>query len=206
MDTLPLVIANGWGCGVSCYAVVLIAGLVGRTGAADTPDVLQRTDVLAAAGVLLAVEFVVDKISYVDSVWDSVHTVVRPLVAGAVGIAIAGDASGAEQVLAATGTGGTALASHLEKSGIRLGVNASPEPVTNATVSLAEDGILATVVLLAWQHPWVAAALALVLLVTGAALVVVLVRRARRGWSRFRGWLDRVASGGGEPSAGSPQS
>ena len=208
MDTLPLVIANGWGCGISCYAVVLIAGVVGRTGAAETPEVLQRTDVLVVAGILLVVEFVADKISYVDSVWDSVHTVVRPLVAGAVGLAIVGDASGAEQVLAATGTGGTALASHLEKSGIRLGVNASPEPVTNAAVSLGEDGILAVVVLLAWQHPWVAAAIALVLLVTGAALAMFLVRRARRGWTRFRGWLGRVAGGGlpagGDRSPGQP--
>jgi hypothetical protein len=202
MDTLPLAIANGWGCGISCYAVVVITGLVGRTGAADTPAVLQRTDVLAAAAVLLAIELVADKIPYVDSVWDSAHTVVRPLVAGAVGVAIAGDSSGAEQLLAATGTGGTALASHVEKAGIRLGVNASPEPITNAAVSLAEDGILATVVLLAWQHPWVAAAIALVLLVTGAALAVFLVRRARRGWSRFRGWLGRVAGGADDGGGG----
>jgi len=90
MDTLPLAIANGWGCGISCYAVVLITGLVGRSGAADTPEVLQRTDVLVAAAVLLAIEFVADKVPYVDSVWDSVHTVVRPAIAAGVGALVAG--------------------------------------------------------------------------------------------------------------------
>lgn len=93
METLPLAIANGWGCGISAYAVVLITGLVGRSGVADTPEALQRTDVLVAAAVLLAIEFVADKIPYVDSAWDSVHTVVRPAIGGVIGALLAGDAS-----------------------------------------------------------------------------------------------------------------
>jgi hypothetical protein len=189
MDTVPLAIANGWGCGISCYAVVLISGLVGRFGAADTPEALQRTDVLVAAGLLLALEFVTDKIPYLDSLWDSVHTVVRPAVGAGVGALIAADLSGIEQIVAASGTGGMALASHLAKGGIRLGVNASPEPVTNVAVSLSEDGAVATVTLLAWEHPWIAATIALVLLVAGVALAVYLVRRVRRGWRRLVDWL-----------------
>ena len=189
MDTLPLAVANGWGCGISCYAVVLITGLVGRSGAADTPEALQRTDVLVVAGVLLAVEFVADKIPYVDSAWDSVHTVVRPAVAAGVGALLVGDGSGLDQVAAAAGTGATALGSHLAKGGIRLGVNASPEPVSNVVVSLGEDGAVATVTLLAWQYPWVAAGIAVVLLVAGTALAVFLVRRVRRGWAGVKRWL-----------------
>jgi Domain of unknown function (DUF4126) len=189
MDTLPLAVANGWGCGISCYAVVLITGLVGRSGAADTPEALQRTDVLVVAGILLAIEFVADKIPYVDSVWDSVHTVVRPAVGAAVGALLVGDGSGLDQVAAAAGTGATALGSHLAKGGIRLGVNASPEPVSNVVVSLGEDGAVATVTLLAWQYPWVAAGIAVVLLVAGAALAVFLVRRVRRGWAGVKRWL-----------------
>ena len=202
MDTLPLAIANGWGCGISCYAVVLITGLVGRSGAAETPEALQRTDVLVVAGVLLVIEFVADKIPYVDSVWDSVHTVVRPAVGAAVGAVLVTDGSGLEQVVVATGTGATALGSHLEKGGIRLGVNASPEPVSNAVVSLGEDGAVATVTLLAWQHPWVAAGIAVLLLVSGAALAVFLVRRVRRGWARVRRWMEGPAgdAGPGEPT------
>ena len=102
------------------------------------------------AAVLLAIEFVADKIPYVDSVWDSVHTIVRPVVAAGVGALIATDTSGLEQVVAAAGTGAMALA---------------------------------------WQYPWVAAGIALVLLVAGVSLAVFLVRRVRRGWARFRGWL-----------------
>jgi Domain of unknown function (DUF4126) len=216
MDTLPLAIANGWGCGISCYAVVLIAGLVGRSGAAETPELLQRTDVLVASGVLLAIEFVADKIPYVDSAWDGVHTVVRPVVGAGVGALLAGEAvgsTGLEEVVAAAGTGGTALASHLAKGGIRLGVNASPEPVTNVGVSLGEDGAVAGVTLLAWQHPWIAAAIALVLLVAGVAVAVVLVRYVRRGRERMRRWLappaddppDPPAAASGDPPAGMGQ-
>jgi hypothetical protein len=186
MDTLPLAIANGWGCGISAYAVVLITGLVGRSGAAETPEALQRTDVLVLTGVLLAVEFVADKIPYVDSAWDSVHTVVRPAIAVVVGALIAGDTSTVEQVFAASGTGALALASHLAKGGIRLAVNASPEPVTNVAASLSEDGAVAGVTLLAWQYPWIAAGIALVLLVAGVSLAVFLVRRVRRGLARLR--------------------
>ena len=196
METLPLAISNGWGCGISAYAVVLITGLVGRSGVADTPEALQRVDVLVAAAVLLAIEFVADKIPYVDSAWDSVHTVVRPAIGGVVGALLAGEASTLGQAVAATGTGGMALASHLAKGGIRLAVNASPEPVTNVVASLAEDGAVTGVILLAWQHPWIAAAIALVLLVAGASLAVFLVRRVRRGLARLRGGRSRPSDAG----------
>ena len=197
METLPLAIANGWGCGISAYAVVLITGLVGRSGVADTPEVLQRTDVLVAASVLLVIEFVADKIPYVDSAWDSVHTFVRPAIGGVLGALLAGDASTLGQAVAAVGTGGIALSSHLAKGGIRLAVNASPEPVTNVVASLTEDGAVAGVTLLAWEHPWPAAIIALVLLVTGASLAVFLVSRLRRGLTALQG--GRVRRPGDRP-------
>jgi hypothetical protein len=197
METLPLAIANGWGCGISAYAVILITGLVGRSGVADTPEVLQRTDVLVAAGVLLVIEFVADKIPYVDSAWDSVHTFVRPAIGGVIGALLAGDASSLGQAVAAVGTGGIALSSHLAKGGIRLAVNASPEPVTNVLASLTEDGAVAGVTLLAWEHPWLAAIIALVLLVTGASLAVFLVSRLRRGLTALQG--GRVRRPGDRP-------
>jgi hypothetical protein len=197
METLPLAIANGWGCGISAYAVVLITGLVGRSGVADTPEVLQRTDVLVAAGVLLVIEFVTDKIPYADSAWDSVHTFVRPAIGGVIGALLAGDASTLGQAVAAVGTGGIALSSHLAKGGIRLAVNASPEPVTNVVASLTEDGAVAGVTLLAWEHPWLAAGIALVLLVAGASLAVFLVSRLRRGLTALQG--GRVRRPGDRP-------
>src|SRR4051794_21689600 len=102
MDTLPLAFANGWASGLSAYATLFIAGMLGRAGIADTPAALQRTDVLAVVGLLVALEFVTDKIPYVDSIWDSVHTVVRPVIAGVLGALIAGDAGTLEQAIAVT--------------------------------------------------------------------------------------------------------
>src|SRR5215207_3545883 len=181
METLPLAIANGWASGISAYAVVLIAGVLGRTGVADTPAALQRTDVLVFVGVLLVIEFFADKIPYVDSLWDSVHTVVRPTIAAILGVLIAGDASTLDQAIAATGSSVTALLSHLAKGGLRLAVNTSPEPATNIGTSLAEDGAVIGMVLLAWQEPWVAAILALLLLALGLGLAIFLIKRIRRG-------------------------
>ena len=185
MDTLPLAIANGWASGISAYAVVLIAGLLGRTGLADTPAALQRTDVLIFVGGLLAIEFVADKIPYVDSLWDSVHTVIRPTIAAVIGVLIAGDASTLDQALAGTGSSVTALLSPLAKGGLRLAVNTSPEPATNVGTSLAEDGAVVGVTLLAWQFPWAAAVIALVLLAAGLGLAAFLLRRILR-------WLQPV--------------
>jgi hypothetical protein len=187
MDTLPLAIANGWASGLSAYGVVFLVGLMGRTGLADTPTALQRTDVLIFVGVLLAIEFVADKIPYVDSLWDSIHTVVRPTIAAILGVLIAGDASTLDQALAGTTSSVTALLSHLAKGGLRLAVNTSPEPVTNVGTSLAEDGAVVGMTLFAWQFPWAAAVIALVLLVLGLIVAFFLLSRIRRGLARLRG-------------------
>jgi uncharacterized protein DUF4126 len=198
---LPLVLSNGWAAGVNAYAVVLILGLAGRLGLADAPDPLMRTDVLVAAGGLYAVEFVTDKIPYVDSMWDAVHTAIRPTIAAALGALLAGDADTLTQALAAAGAGGTALASHAVKGGLRLGINTSPEPVTNITASLLEDILVAVVVVLALSYPWVALALAAALLAGGLVLVFRLLRRVRR--RRWRWPLARQlyeTSSSSEPS------
>ena len=186
MDTLPLSIANGWASGISAYGVLLIAGVLGRIGYADTPHALQRTDVMIFVGVLLAFEFVADKIPYVDSVWDSVHTVIRPTIAAILGVLIANDASTLDQAVAASSSSITALLSHVAKGGFRLAINTSPEPVTNIGTSFAEDGAVVGVTLLAWQLPWVAASIALTLLVIGLVTVYFLLSRIRRGLARLR--------------------
>lgn len=186
MDTLPLSIANGWASGISAYGVLLIAGVLGRVGYADTPHALQRTDVMIFVGVLLAFEFVADKIPYVDSVWDSVHTVIRPTIAAILGVLIANDASTLDQAVAASSSSITALLSHVAKGGFRLAINTSPEPVTNIGTSFAEDGAVVGVTLLAWQLPWVAASIALTLLVIGLVTVYFLLSRIRRGLARLR--------------------
>jgi hypothetical protein len=175
---------------VNAYATVLLLGLLGRVGGVDAvPDGLQRTDVLVAAAVLYAVEFVTDKIPYVDTTWDAVHTAIRPTVGAVIGLLAAGEADSLETaVLTATG-GLTALASHLVKGGLRLAVNTSPEPASNVAASLAEDFSVAGLVSLAVVAPWVAAGIAAALLLTGGVLVGLLasrIRRARRRWRERR--------------------
>ena len=189
-ELLPLVFTSGWASGVNAYATVLLLGLLGRFADFDAvPAGLERTDVLVAAAVLYAVEFVADKIPYVDSTWDAVHTVIRPTVGTVIALLVAGDAATLDQaVLAATG-GVTALVSHLVKAGLRLAVNTSPEPASNIGVSLVEDFSVAGVIALAVAAPWLAAGVAAVLLAIGVALVVLLakrIRRARAQWARWR--------------------
>lgn len=179
----PLVFTAGWASGVNPYLVVSLAGLIGRFTDLGVPDALSRTDVLIAAGLLTAVDFVADKISFVDSAWDVVNTVVRPAAGAVLALLIAGDATTLEQAfLAATG-GLTAFVSHLVKAGIRLGVNTSPEPVSNVVISTGEDVAVAGVVSVAFVAPWAAAGIALALLALGVALVLwvwAVVRRRRR--------------------------
>jgi hypothetical protein len=184
---MPLVASSGLASGVNAYLVVLVLGLADRFWQlAQVPDVLARTDVLVVAGALYAVEFVADKIPYVDSSWDAISTAIRPTIGAVIGVLLAGDVSTLEQAVYAVVGGGTALAAHAVKAGLRLAINTSPEPVTNATTSVAEDLGVATVVLLAVTHPWLALGVALVLLASGVSLVVVLVRKIRRGWRRWR--------------------
>jgi hypothetical protein len=182
-----LVAGSAWAAGVNLYAVVALLGIYGRLGFGDVPEVFTRTDVIAVALVLFAVEFVVDKVPLLDSLWDLVHTAIRPL--GAVGIALllTGDAATWEQAGGAVAAGLLATASHAAKATARAAINTSPEPLTNVGVSLGEDGLVAVVVWLAVTNPLVALVTVAVLLVGGAALTFALLATARRGWRRWRG-------------------
>lgn len=181
VSVLPLVFTSGWASGINAYAVVLLLGIFGATGLSDeVPEALQRPDVLTAAGVLFLIEAVADKIPYVDTAWDSVHTVIRP-VSGAVVAALLAGQSGSVPELAAGAVGGsTALLSHLVKAGTRMAVNSSPEPFSNVIVSLAEDLGVAAIITFAIFHPVAAATVAGALLLAGLFLLYFLVSRIRR--------------------------
>jgi len=188
MDALALAFSSGWASGINAYLVVLVLGVADRLGSfADIPDALGRWDVLAAAGFMYAVEFVADKIPYLDSTWDAISTAVRPTAGAVIGVLLAGDASSLEQAVLGVVGGGTALLSHLAKAGGRLALNSSPEPVTNVLASITEDvGVLA-VVWFSLQHPQAAAAIAGVLLLVGLVVLLLVGRLVRRGWRRWRG-------------------
>lgn len=188
-----MVFTSGWASGINAYAVVLLLGVLGRFAGVDAvPSTLERNDVLVVAAMLFVVELVADKVPFVDSIWDAVHTVVRPAVGAAIGALLAGDSSSMEQGLMATTGGVSALASHGVKAGLRLAVNTSPEPASNIAVSAGEDLTVAGVVALLVVQPWVAASIAAVLLLLGAVTVVLLmgrIRRARRRWRERRGTI-----------------
>ncbi len=197
MSAIPLIFTSGWASGIDAYAVVLLMGLLGRYGhMGAVPPTLERTDVLIAAGVLFSIQFIADKIPYLDSASDLVHTVIRPVMGAAIGALLAGHAHTLPQAAAAALGGGTALATHLIKTGVRMGVNTSPEPFSNIIVSLVENVTVAGMVVFALLHPVPAALLAAVLLVGGLILVIFLASRIRRFW-RNRGERRLARQSGG---------
>jgi hypothetical protein len=209
MLPVSLIFTSGVASGVNCYAVVLVLGLLGRFGdIAAVPAVLERPSVLAAAAVLYIGQFVVGKIPVLDSVWDVVHTAVRPVVGGAIGVVMAqqAHASPAAAIAAAALGGGSALASHVAKTGTRIGVNASPEPFSNIVASLLEDLGVTGLISLSVFHPVAAAIVAAVVLTAGIALFALLASRIRRGWQRRRDARRlRRSSGGLDARTPSPQ-
>ncbi len=187
VDLLPLVLTSGWASGINAYAVIVLMGLLGRFAGVDAvPESVQHTNVLAIAGGLYAVEFVTDKIPYVDSVWDGLSTIVRPTIGAMLGYLIAGDAESVNQALYASVGGGSALASHVVKAGNRLAINSSPEPFSNIVVSLGEDIAVAGVITVAVFHPWIALTLASLFFLVGLTLMILLFSLVRRGWRRRR--------------------
>jgi len=194
---LATVFSSGWASGVSAYLAVLQLGVLGRFFDAESvPDALTRTDVMVVAAVLYAIEFVTDKIPYVDNLWDAIHTVIRPTIGAVLGLLIAGDADTLGQAVAATAGGLTALASHLCKAAARLVINLSPEPVTNITASLGEDLSVGAVIALVVVAPWTAAAVAAVLLAVSLYVVWRVHRRIRQAIARFRASRYRIATTG----------
>lgn len=186
METIGVLAGAGWASGINLYLVTLLLGVAGRAGWTDIPDVLQRTDVMVVAGVLVVVEFFADKVPYLDNLWDSIHTVIRPLGAAALGAVIAGDSSSIGAAVGGLVSGALALDAHAAKATTRLAVNASPEPFSNIGLSVFEDLSVAGLVVLAATYPLVALGVVVVLVVAATALTVWLWRTARAAWRRVR--------------------
>ncbi|CAM5538264.1 DUF4126 domain-containing protein [Streptomyces narbonensis] len=208
MSVLPLVFTSGWASGINAYAVVLLLGIFGATGLTDeVPASLQRTDVLVVAGVLFLCEAVADKIPYVDSAWDSVHTVIRPIAGAVIAALLAGQDGSLPQLAAGAVGGSTALLSHFVKAGTRMAVNTSPEPFSNIALSLAEDLGVAAIVTFAIFNPVAASIIAAVLLALGLAILFFLaqkIRRFLRRWSQRREEKRLVDSSAGRRAARTP--
>ena len=188
MDLGATLFSAGWASGINAYATVALLGVLGRAGVGEVPEQLQSDAVIAVASVMYLIEFVTDKIPYVDNLWDAVHTVVRPAIASAIGGVYGVDANldKLDEAFAVGGSGVTALASHTVKAALRLGVNTSPEPASNIIVSLGEDIAVAGVTVLIVENPEVAAAIAAALLILGITTVLFIARRIKRGLRRLQ--------------------
>ena len=170
------------------FLVVAATGLGLRAGLAPLPEHLSALQVLAnpwvigIAGIGALAEFFADKVAWLDSLWDALNTLTRPVGGALLALAILDPADPAVQVIAFLLGGGGALLAHGGKAGMRAAVNTSPEPVSNVMVSTAEDVATAGLLWLVWEWPVLAAGVAALLLLVAIALLV-LVRRVLRALS-----------------------
>src|SRR5215212_11008420 len=194
---LGLAVGSAWTSGINLYATVAVLGLLEHYKLVKLPGELHHLDNWLIIGVALAlylVEFFADKIPYVDTVWDAVHTFIRVPAGAVLAFAATSDVSPAVQVVAVLLGGGLALSTHGTKATVRAAANVSPEPLTNWTLSVVEDVIAVGAVVLSVIHPAVILIVVAVFLVVFAWVLPKVVRRLRRMLASARAFFGgRVA-------------
>ena len=186
MEILGIAASASLLAGWRLYLVILATGLAMRSGAVPLPDHLESLQVLAnpwvlgIAGFGAAAEFFADKVPWLDSAWDTVHTLVRPVGGALLALAIVDPGDPAMQVVAFLLGGGGALLAHGGKAGARAAINTSPEPVSNIVASTAEDVATVGLLWVVYEYPWAAAGVAVLLLVIAITLVLTLRRLLKR--------------------------
>jgi hypothetical protein len=181
--TLGRTLGFSFAAGVNLYATVAILGLAARYDWVALPDQFQVFDndlVIGAAAVMYVVEFFADKVPWVDSLWDLVHTVIRPAGGALIAVATLGEASPTVEGFVALLGGTVAAGSHLTKTSTRAVANTSPEPFSNWALSLGEDLFVVGLGYLALQYPLAALIVAVVLLAVISVFLAVILRTVRR--------------------------
>jgi len=189
---LALAAALGWASGFRLYAVVFLTGLAGFMGWLDLPPglkLLEHPGVLGASGFMLCVEFFADKIPYLDTVWDAVHTLIRIPAGGALAAGALGADSATMGWIAALVGGSLAATSHATKMTTRAAINTSPEPFSNVAMSLFEDGLVVFLLWLSAVHPQVFTLVLLASIVVCIVLLVVLVKFLQAVVRELRGFF-----------------
>jgi Domain of unknown function (DUF4126) len=169
LATLGRTMGFSLAAGVNLYATVAILGLAARYGWVELPEQFKIFDnpwIIGAAGVLYVIEFIADKIPWVDSIWDSVHTIIRPIGGAVIAVTTLGEQTPAMQGAIALLGGVVAAGSHVTKASTRVAANASPEPFSNWFLSLAEDVFVIGLSLITLQFP---------LLALGVSVVILLI-------------------------------
>jgi hypothetical protein len=188
VETLGLALGAGFSSGLNLYATVATLGLLQRFGVLHLPpglQILSHPWVLAIAIALYLLEFFADKIPYLDTFWDALHTFVRPPAAALLAFAAAGAAPPEWRWGAALLAGGVALTSHGTKASARAAVNASPEPFSNWFLSFGEDILAVWLTWMATTHPVATTIIVVALVALCAFLLYYLFHFARRAFERL---------------------
>ena len=187
LATLGRTMGFSFAAGINLYATVAILGLAKRYGWVALPEqfsVFDHDIVIAAALVLYVIEFVADKVPWVDSMWDAVHTVIRPIGGAVIAVATLGDASPAVEGLVALLGGTLAAGTHFTKAGTRAVANTSPEPFSNWFLSLAGDIFVIGLATLALKYPAAAAIVVIIGVIVMILCAAWIVRAVKRRWGR----------------------
>ena len=187
LTSLGRTMGFSFAAGINLYATVAILGLASRYGWVALPPQYQVFDnnwIIGGALALYVVEFVADKIPWVDSVWDAVHSVIRPVGGAAIAVATLGDNSPMAETVVALLGGALAASTHFSKAGTRVMANASPEPFSNWALSLSEDAFVVGLGVLALKYPAAAAIVVIVCLAIIVTLSAWIIRAIRRKFFR----------------------
>ena len=187
LTTLGRTLGFSFAAGINLYATVAILGIAKRYGWVALPDqfaVFDNDIVIGVAIVLYIIEFVADKIPWVDSMWDAVHTVIRPVGGALIAVATVGDASPTVEGLVALLGGTIAAGTHFSKAGTRAVANTSPEPFSNWILSISEDVFVIGLATLALKYPAAAAIVVIIGVVLMITFATWIIRAVRRRWSR----------------------
>jgi hypothetical protein len=185
LNTLGLILGTGYSSGLNLYASILTLGLLQRFNVIHLPSglqILSNPTLLGIAAILYLIEFFADKIPYLDSIWDSIHTFIRPPAAALLAYASTSAVAPEWRLGAALLAGSVALASHGAKASTRVAANTSPEPFSNWFLSFGEDILAVTLTWLASAHPIVTTVVVTTLLLLSAFLIFHLYRFARRAF------------------------
>ena len=201
LTTLVQSLGVAYAAGISPYATVALLGVAARQGWIDPlPGALGAVTspwIIGLAALLAAVEFTATLVPWVASLWETVHSVVRPPAAAALAVLTAWGGDPSLVAAAALLGGSLGLATHATKLGIRYAIDTSPEPVTNGAANVAELGVVATLAYAIWSHPYITLAVAI-------ALLVVLMLAVRMVWRAFSRTLSTFVRPGRRHQAGPP--
>jgi len=192
-STLSLAFGTAWTSGINLYATVAVLGALQKFAGVELPgglNVLDNWAIIGVAGGLYVVEFFADKIPYVDSVWDVIHTFIRVPAGVVVAYAATSDLDSSITIPAALMGGGLALSSHGTKSALRVGANLSPEPVSNWALSLIEDVVAFVGTFLAVFAPLIIFGVLVIFIIAFLWFFPKIIRALRRMLKAIRAYLN----------------